>query len=156
MPDIDIEPALTIIEKENTYKGSLIGILQKIQTDYGYLHKDILNIIARRLDIPVAKIIGVSSFYSQFRFEPIGKYVIKVCDGTACHISGGTKLSDVLKENLGIQEGETTKDKLFTLERVACLGCCSLAPVIMVEDTAYGRLTPNKIKKIINNYRKRG
>ena len=115
--------------------------------------REILDIIARRASIPASKVIGAASFYSQFRFEPAGRYTIKVCQGTACHISGASKLLDVLVEELGIAEGETTKDKLFTLETVACLGCCSLAPVIMINETTYGRLTTNKVKKIVNDYR---
>jgi NADH-quinone oxidoreductase subunit E len=150
---IDRDLALSIIDRENLKKGSLITILQHIQEAYGYLPKDVLHLVARKTAIPAAKVIGTASFYSQFRFEKRGRWIIKVCQGTACHISGATKLITLLEENLGIGEGETTADKLFTLERVACLGCCSLAPVMMINETAYGRLTTNKVKKIIEDYR---
>ncbi|UCB47492.1 MAG: NADH-quinone oxidoreductase subunit NuoE [Spirochaetota bacterium] len=151
-----MEPALTIIESENVKPGSLITILQKIQTQYGYLPKKILEIISRRIDIPAAKVLGAASFYSQFKFEESGKNVIKVCHGTACHISGASKILGFLEDHLKITDGETTDDKLFTIERVACLGCCSLAPVMMINDTTYGRLTLDKLRKVINHYRKEG
>jgi len=124
----DLTPALSILERENTGSGSLIMILQKIQEDYGYLPKDVLDMLAKRMNIPIAQILGTATFYAQFRFEPIGKYVIRVCHGTACHIAGADKITDILRQNLGIQEHETTGDGLFPLERVACIGCCSLAP----------------------------
>jgi NADH-quinone oxidoreductase subunit E len=150
---LDVGPALAIIEKENTKQGALITILQKVQIHYGYLPKQVLKIISRKTDIPVAKVLGAASFYSQFKFEESGRYVIKVCQGTACHISGASKILGFIEDQLKIADGETTEDKLFTIERVACLGCCSLAPVMMVNDTTYGRLTLDKLKKIINDYR---
>lgn len=153
MGTIDPQAAIAIIERENDKKGALISILQQVQEEYGYLPGEILDLVARRTTNPAAKVMGAASFYSQFRFEPSGRFTIKVCQGTACHISGASKLLDVLSEELGIAEGETTKDRLFTLETVACLGCCSLAPVIMINETTYGRLTTNKVKKIINDYR---
>lgn len=153
MDTIDTQAAIAIIERENDKQGALISILQQVQEEYGYLPEKILHLIARRTQNPESKVMATASFYSQFRFEPSGRFTIKVCQGTACHISGASKLLDVLEEELGIAEGETTKDRLFTLETVACLGCCSLAPVIMINETAYGRLTTNKVKKIINDFR---
>jgi len=153
---IDTRQAIAIIEKKNIQNGSLIPILQDLQEEYGYLTDEIIDILSKRLNIPISNIIGTATFYSQFRFKPVGKHIIKVCHGTACHISGASKLSDALKRDLAIDEGETTEDGMFTLNVVACLGCCSLAPVMMVDSTAYGRLTPNKIKRIIQEYRKRG
>jgi NADH-quinone oxidoreductase subunit E len=150
---IDPQAAIAIIERENDKQGALISILQQVQEEYGYLPGEILDLISRRTANPASKVMGTASFYSQFRFEPSGRFTIKVCQGTACHISGASKLLDVLKEELGITEGETTKDRLFTLETVACLGCCSLAPVIMINETTYGRLNTHKVKKIINDYR---
>ncbi len=154
MSTIDPRQALSIINRENIKKGSLITVLQQVQEEYGYLSKEALLLISRRMSIPVAKVMGAASFYSQFRFEERGRVTVKVCQGTACHISGASKLLDVLEENLGIGRGETTEDKLFTLETVACLGCCSLAPVMMINETTYGRLTTNKVKRIIDDYRK--
>jgi len=152
----DYKTALTIIEKENTHRGSLIPILQKIQAEYGYLPKDILVLLSKRTGISLSTILGAATFYSQFRFKPRGKHLIKVCHGTACHLAGSTKLTDVLNEELKIDDDNTTSDRLFTIERVACLGCCSLAPVMMIDETTYGRLTPVKIKKILTAYKKEG
>jgi NADH-quinone oxidoreductase subunit E len=152
---IDIAPALAVISRENTHDGSLIPILQKLQAAYGYLPREVLTLLAGRTDIPIAKILGAATFYAQFRFEPLGKHLIKVCHGTACHIGGSPKLTDYLENHLGVREGGTTKDGLFTIERVACLGCCSLAPVMMVDETAYGRLTQSKIAKVIKEYREK-
>ncbi len=156
MDKINLEPAIEIIERENSHKGSLIPTLQKIQETYGYLPDQVLNILSKKTGIPASQILGTATFYSQFRFKPVGKYVIKVCHGTACHISGAEQISDVFRDLLGIKEGETTDDGLFTLENVACLGCCSLAPVVMINETTYGRLNPSKINKIIKEYKKRG
>lgn len=155
MDHTDLTPALSILERENTGSGSLIMILQKIQEDYGYLPKDVLDMLAKRMNIPIAQILGTATFYAQFRFEPIGKYVIRVCHGTACHIAGADKITDILRQNLEIQEHETTGDGLFTLERVACIGCCSLAPAVMIDDQVYGSLTLDRILRIIKDYRKR-
>ena len=151
---IDLLPAFHIIEDETRSCGSIVSILQRLQETYGYLHKNVLNMLAKRLDIPVGKIIGIASFYAQFRFAPTGKFLIKVCHGTACHISGAPRLTNTLEDELGIKEKETTSDGLFTLERVACLGCCSLAPAMMINERVYGSLTPDKIVKIIKLYRK--
>lgn len=153
---IDLLPAFRIIEEEARSGGSLVSILQRLQETYGYLHENVIDMLAKRIDIPVGKIIATASFYAQFRFEPTGKYVIKVCHGTACHISGAPRLTDTLEDELGIKEKETTSDGLFTLERVACLGCCSLAPAMMINERVYGSLTPDKIVKIIESYRKEG
>jgi NADH-quinone oxidoreductase subunit F len=138
-----------IIDLCGTKKGSLITLLQKIQEIFGYLPKSAIERLAGRLGIPVSEITGVYSFYAQFRTKPVGKQHIKVCHGTACHVSGADKVSFTLKEELGIGHGETTKDGVFSVEDVACLGCCSLAPVVMVQDETYGGVSPDKIKKII-------
>lgn len=156
MLDIDIKPALLIIERSNGLQGSLISILQDIQTEYGYLPKEILILISRKINIPIAKILSAATFYAHFRFKPFGKYVVKICHGTACHIAGATRITDVFTQSLKIQSGETTDDMLFTLEKVSCLGCCALAPVVMINETTYGKMTPNKVKKIIEEYRKQG
>jgi NADH-quinone oxidoreductase subunit E len=151
----DISAALSILEKENTESGSLVMILQKIQEAYGYLPRDVLDMLARRMNIPLAKLLGTATFYAQFRFEPIGRYLIRVCHGTACHIAGADKITDTMSRSLGVQEFETTADGLFTLERVACIGCCSLAPAIMINEQVFGNLNPDKVLRIIEEYRKR-
>ena len=134
--------------------GSLITILQKAQSIYGYLSLDTINYISGRTGIPTAKIYGVATFYAQFRLEPIGKYLIMMCQGTACHVNGSESIGEAVSEHLGIKNGETTKDGLFTLNYVACLGCCSLAPVMMIETAegseTYGSLTKDKAVKILD------
>ncbi|MDD5779314.1 MAG: NADH-quinone oxidoreductase subunit NuoE, partial [Candidatus Thermoplasmatota archaeon] len=107
--------------------------------------------IALHLGISLSRVYGVATFYSQFRFHPLGKYVIRVCQGTACHVNGGANIVQAIKDTIGIEEGETTPDGSVTLERVACLGCCSLAPVIMINDTIYGNLTPQKVRHLIHS-----
>lgn len=131
--------------------SSLIPLLQKTQEIFGYLPREALEEISRYLKVPLSRVYGVATFYAQFRFEPLGKYVIKICHGTACHVNGAVNISQAIKEEVGIEEGKTTEDGLITLERVACLGCCSLAPVIMINDRVYGKLTPEKVRKIIKN-----
>ncbi|MDR0286391.1 MAG: NADH-quinone oxidoreductase subunit NuoE [Clostridiales bacterium] len=133
--------------------GQLIVILQEAQNIYGYLPEDVIECIADRTGIKPAKIMGVATFYTQFRLKPVGKYLIMVCQGTACHVNESGQIEQALEEELGIGEGETTADGLFTLKNVACLGCCSLSPVMMINGDTYGNLTPDKVKEIINKLR---
>lgn len=136
-----LEPCL---QKYATVKGSLITILQNAQEIYGYLPVDVILHISHCTGIKVTKIMGVATFYSQFRLEPVGKYLIMLCQGTACHVNGSLQIEKTINEYLGIKDGETTDDGLFTLKNVACLGCCSLSPVMMINDETYGSLTPEK------------
>jgi len=145
----DIQKTLDIIEEENIHTGSLVPILQRVQSEYGYLPKEVLLLVSRRTQVPIAEILSTATFYTQFRFTPVGKNIVRVCHGTACHIAGADRLTDTLAQNLGIRDNETTADGLFTLERVACLGCCSLAPAVMINEQVYGRLTPEKLTKIM-------
>ena len=133
--------------------SSLIPLLQKTQENFGYLPKEALEEISRYLGVPLSRVYGVATFYAQFRFEPLGKYVIKICHGTACHVNGAVNISQAITEELGIEEGQTTEDGLVTLERVACLGCCSLAPVVMINNKVFGKLTPEKVRKLIKKLR---
>lgn len=130
---------------------NLIAILQKAQEIYGYLPKDVMYYIAEQLRITPAEVVGVATFYSQFRLTPIGKHLIMACQGTACHVNGSARVSAAIEQYLGIMHGQTTADGLFTLEHVACLGCCSLAPVIMIDGEAYGNLTPDKAVQILKD-----
>lgn len=130
-------------------KGSLITILQKAQEIYGYLPMDVIRLISDRTGVKPAKIMGVATFYTQFRLQPVGKYLIMLCKGTACHVNGSDLIEKTVTETLCIKDGETTPDGLFTLKNVACLGCCSLSPVMMINDETYGRLTPQKTKEIL-------
>lgn len=145
---------LTLIEGVlNEYadvKGSLITILQKAQDIYGYLPIDVIYHIAKRTGSTPARVLGVATFYAQFRLQPIGKYLIMLCQGTACHVNGSERIEAAIKQELGIEDGETTADGLFTLKNVACLGCCSLSPVMMINDETYGSLTPDKAITILN------
>lgn len=135
--------------------GSLITILQHAQEIYGYLPTDVLWHVAEQTGIKPAKVLGVATFYTQFRFKPVGKYLILLCQGTACHVNGAKLIETALEEELGIQDGDTTDDGLFSLKTVACLGCCSLSPVMMINDETYGSLTPAKAKEIIRELRGR-
>lgn len=149
----------SVLEKYAKISGSLITILQKAQDIYGYLSMDAINYISEQTGIKPAKIYGVATFYTQFRLKPIGKYLIMLCQGTACHVNGSKMLEEAINEHLNINDGETTEDGLFTLNNVACLGCCSLAPVMMIKsadgDETYGNLTMNSVKDIIDEIRER-
>ena len=138
-------------------QGSLIAILQKAQGIYGYLPTDVLQHVAKRTGIKAAKILGVATFYTQFRLKPVGKYLILLCQGTACHVLGSGGIEDAIVSFLSKSNatsytaGETTSDGLFTLQNVACLGCCSLAPVMMINGETYGSLTPDKTRQILQS-----
>lgn len=149
--EIDLTLINPVIEKYGKSKGSLINILQGIQDIYGYLPLSALTYISEKTNNKKATIYGVATFYTQFRLNPIGKYLILQCQGTACHVNGSKEISKALCQELEINPGETTNDGMFTLEDVACLGCCSLAPVIMINGEAYGNLTPGEAVKIIKN-----
>ncbi len=143
----------------NHYKGArrdaLIPILQHVQEDIGFLSEDALRIVGAHLKIPTSKVYGVATFYNQFRFQPPGKYQIQVCRGTACHVLGSSTVLDELEKILGIKPKETTKDGLFSLEVVACIGACGLAPVIAINGEFHAKVTPASIKNIIEDYRNR-
>lgn len=144
-----------VLEKYAAVPGSLITVLQKAQGIYGYLPADVLNLISEKMGIPAAKVFGVATFYTQFRFAPVGKYFIMLCQGTACHVNGSLMLEKTIFETLGIKDGETTADGLFTLKNVACLGCCSLSPVMMINEETYGSLTPQKVRDILADLKKK-
>lgn len=150
---VDRKVVRAILERHAGEPGAVIPVLQDFQRTFGYLPRPALRIAARRLGRPVSELLGVATFYSQFRFEPVGRHIVRVCHGTACHVAGVERISWVVGEELDVEEGETTADRLFTLEHVACLGCCSLAPVMMVDETAYGRLTPQAVRRVLRRYR---
>lgn len=133
------------------YGGSeeeLISILQDIQGRFGYLPKDAMLRVSKFLSIPESRVYAVASFYAQFRFKPMGKNTVMVCRGTACHVKGAPRILDEFKRELGVDENETTEDKEYTLETVACLGCCALAPCAMINDEVAANLTPQKVKTL--------
>lgn len=138
-----------VLDTYGDVPGSLITILQHAQEIYGYLPQDVICRISERTGVPTAKVMGVATFYTQFRLQPVGKYLIMLCKGTACHVNGSDGIEKAITEALGIHDGETTEDGLFTLKNVACLGCCSLSPVMMINGETYGTLTPDKAKKIL-------
>ena len=134
-------------------KGILIPLMQKVQALEGYLSRDTMRYLAQEIGMPAAEIFGVATFYSMFHLEPQGKHVIRVCKGTACHVSGANAIAVALRDDLELEAGEvTTKDMRFTLMEVACLGCCSLAPVIMIDDQTFGKLTPEAIPGILERF----
>lgn len=142
----------TILEKYEGKEQYLISILQAVQEQYGFLSREVLEKLSEITGISNTTIMGVATFYAQFRFEPTGKRLIKICFGTACHVNGSEKVAEALMDELKIDLGGTTKDKEFTLESVSCLGCCSLAPVMMIGSETYGRLTPDSARKIIRSF----
>ena len=142
-----------VLEEYASVPGSLITILQHTQDIYGYLPKEAIQKISSATGIAEAEIMGVGTFYTQFIFEPVGKYLIMLCQGTACHVNSSELILQTIKDELGIDDGQTTKDGLFSLKCVACLGCCSLSPVMMINDDTYGSLTPDKTRKILNELR---
>ncbi len=148
-PKSDLSLLEDVLKEYGGSSSNLITILQRAQNIYGYLPKDVMYCIAEKVGITPADVMGVATFYSQFRLTPIGKYLIMSCQGTACHVNGSERVTAAISEYLGIGNGETTEDGLFTLENVACLGCCSLAPVIMINGEAYGNLTPDSAVAVI-------
>ncbi len=139
-----------IIQKHNGKKSALIAILQEIQEEYRYLPEEILTYVATAMDLSPATVFGVATFYAQFSLEPKGKYIIKVCDGTACHVRGSGPLYKSIRKKVGLQDGKfTTEDMNFTVETVSCLGACGLAPVVTINEKVYGQMTPEGIEIII-------
>lgn len=135
-----------------TTPASVIPLLQQIQARYGYISESNLVRVAKYTHTPLSRVYGVTTFYSQFRLYPRGRHLIRICQGTACHVLGANDILEHIKERLRIEEGQTTSEGLFTLESVRCLGCCSLAPVMMIDDTTYGRLTRKTVDEIIASY----
>ena len=152
---VDLSLLNDVLAEYAGVKGSLISILQKTQEIYGYIPIDAVYHIAEKTGSTPAKVLGVATFYSQFRFQAVGKHLIMVCKGTACYVNGAERIIDAIQEELGIGNNETTADGLFSLSVVACLGCCSLAPVMMINEDTYGSLTPDKVKKILREIREK-
>ena len=134
--------------------GELIPLLQSAQEHFGYIPRRAIRYISGVTNTPESTVYGVITFYSQFRLQPMGKHQIRLCCGTACHVAGAPTLLDTLRDELGVEENGTTEDGLFTLFTVACLGCCSLSPALMIDDETYGKLTPAEARKIIRKIRR--
>ena len=149
---LDMEPVLRIIEEMSPVtSGDIIPLLQRIQRAYGYLPKDVVVEAAKITGISASRIYGIATFYEQFHFEPHGKHTVRCCRGTACHVRGARDMLDAIERTLGIRAGETTEDMLFSLETVACLVVCALAPVLVVDDTYHGKMTPRRTEKLLKD-----
>lgn len=145
----DISLLEGLINKYSGKKGIMIPVLQETQSIYGYIPREAFERLSAELHLNISDMYGVATFYSQFRLNPVGKYIIKVCHGTACHVQNAVSITESLEEALKISDGETTTDGIFTLESVACLGCCSLAPVMMIGNETYGKLTGKTAVRIV-------
>ncbi len=151
---VDLSSIDSLIEKYKNKKGNMIPILQGVQEIYGYIPKDAFLKVSKETQLELSDMYGVATFYAQFRLKPAGKHVVKVCHGTACHVQNAKELTVALQDSLKVSDGETTDDGLFTLESVACLGCCSLAPVLMIGDETYGKLNGDKAIKIVRDIKR--
>jgi NADH-quinone oxidoreductase subunit E len=152
--DIDLSLMDPLIEKYRNKKGNLIPLLQGTQQLFGYIPKDAFLKLNKETGLELNEMYGVATFYAQFRLTPAGKHTIKMCHGTACHVQKVTAITDEILDLLDVKDGETTKDGIFTLETVACLGCCSLAPVMMIGEETYGKLTPKEAVKIVKEIKR--
>ena len=147
-----VEKLGSIIEKHKGKPGGLIPVLEEAQVSLEYLPLSVQKRIAAGLNLPLSRVYGVVTFYSFFTMTPRGKHTVRVCLGTACYVRGGKALSDAIEKQFGIKEGETTPDRMFTLESVRCLGACGLGPVVVVDDDVHGRVKPGKIKDVLSQY----
>ena len=140
-----------ILDRHGRDSSRLIPVLQEVQKIYGYLPQEVLTFVATSLSLPPARVFGVATFYAHFNLEPKGRYVFRLCDGTACHVKGSEDILDALREKLGLSdEKDTTSDLMFTVETVSCLGACGLAPVMTVNDKVYGQVTPQRAVEVID------
>jgi NADH:ubiquinone oxidoreductase subunit E len=142
----------SFVTKYNSKKKALISILQDIQEEYNYLPQDALRIVSETTGIPLIDIIGVATFYRAFSLEPRGRHFVTVCMGTACHVRGGLKILEEFEKKLNIKAGETTEDRQFSLQTVACLGCCAIGPVVVIDDEYYAQTTIRKVAPILKKY----
>jgi len=154
LPLVDLSLMDSLIATYGNKKGSLIPLLQGIQTIFGFLPKEALVKLSRETGHELSDLYGVATFYAQFRLSPPGKYLVKMCHGTACHVLQVSQITEELLDHLEIQDGQTTPDRLFTVETVACLGCCSLAPAMMIGDEADGKLTPQSALRIVKELKR--
>ena len=145
----------SFVTKYSSEKKALISILQDIQEEYNYLPQEALRIVSATLGIPLIDIIGVATFYRSFSLEPRGKHLVTVCMGTACHVRGGPKILEEFERKLDIEAGETTEDRQFSLETVACLGCCAIGPVVVVDGDYHAQTSIRKVGSILKKYRKK-
>ena len=145
---------INIINKYPQNRENIIPILQDIQAEYHYLPEAVLRLVAKHLELPLIQVYGVATFFKAFSLKPRGEHMIRLCVGTACHVRGAQSVLDEIKRQLGIEAGETTEDMMFTLETVNCLGACALGPIMVVDAEYHGEMSPGKVRKIINSYKK--
>ena len=138
-----------IFSKHSNERDALIPVLQDIQEEYGYLSPEAMTAAAGFCNVSPVEVYGMSTFYAQFKFTPVGEHMVKICRGTACHVRGAPRILDEVEKRLGIKPGETTEDLEYSLETIACFGSCALAPVMVVDDNVYGRMTPAKVRQIL-------
>lgn len=150
--EVDLTAANEVIDKYIDMHGNLMPVLQGIQDAYGYVPEETVHLAAERLNVYASQIYGVLTFYAQFHLKPRGRYIIRVCMGTACHVKGAGRIGDTIKDRIGVAHAETTPDLKFTAEYVACIGACGMAPVIMVNDATYGSMTVQKMDEVIEKY----
>jgi NADH-quinone oxidoreductase subunit E len=153
--EIDLAPANMVIDRYITLPGNLMPVLQGIQEEYGYVPKPTIDLIAERLNVYPSQIFGVLTFYAQFHLKPRGRFIIRVCVGTACHVQGAERIVETFFDRLHIGHAETTEDLRFTFEKVACLGACGMAPLAMVNDATYGQMKVQKVDEIVADYSRR-
>ncbi|WMJ80421.1 NADH-quinone oxidoreductase subunit NuoE [Clostridium sp. MB40-C1] len=153
LKDERLEKVQETIEEHKEVKGALIPVLHEVQKIYGYLPEEALHLVCKGLQVSMSEIYGVATFYSLFTLESKGKHIIKVCMGTACYVKGSQSVMEKLNSVLGVQVGKTTKDGKFTLEAARCLGSCGLAPVMMIDDRVYGKVTPDDVVRILEEYK---
>jgi NADH-quinone oxidoreductase subunit E len=154
MPEVDYGLMEGLLNKYKGQSGGLIPLLQGTQQLYGFIPEDAFQMISEATGVQIADIYGVATFYAQFRLKPVGKHIVRVCHGTACHVQNAPAITDALSSVLEIKNGETTEDMSFTLESVACLGCCSLAPVMMIGEESYGKLDGKAAVRVIKDIKK--
>ncbi len=153
---VDLAPALRIVEEmQPIAETSVIPLLQQIQSSYGYLPREVVLAVCERTGLPVSRVFGVATFYSQFHLTPRGRHLIRCCRGTACHVKGSNQMLQDLQGHLQIAAGQTSRDGLFTLETVACFGSCALAPIVVVDASVYGSMNRSKALKLLDDIRKR-
>ena len=151
--DVDLDKVDQIVDAYNEDEGSLIQILLDVQKQYNWLPPETLRLVSDRLDMPITQVYRVASFFKALSLVPRGEHIVKACLGTACHVRGGMKVMKRIRRTLGVEDGETTEDMKFSLEKVNCLGCCALGPIITVDDEYHGKMSPQAVPGVLKNYK---
>ena len=149
MEELEEQQLAELLTPEKKKRRYLVSLLQSVQQKFSYIPKEAMLAVAEFLEVPASTVYGIATFYNQFRFVPLGKYPVKVCMGTACHLAGGKLVLEAMARELDIEVGGVTSDREFSLDRVACIGCCALAPVVVVGETVYPRMTPPKVEEVL-------